>query len=37
LLRALAAAVAGLLSEADEVRDLATKAEPRLRELMEFR
>jgi hypothetical protein len=37
LLRALAAAIAGLLNEAHEVRDLATRAEPRLRELMEFR
>jgi hypothetical protein len=33
LLRALAAAVTGLLSETDEVRELAMKAEPHLREL----
>ncbi len=37
LLRALATAIAGLLNEAHEVRELATRAEPRLRELMEFR
>jgi len=36
LLRALGGAVSGLLNEAHEVRDLATKVEPRLRELMEF-
>ena len=37
LLRALGAAVAGLLNETHEVCDLATKVEPRLQELMEFR
>ena len=37
LLRALGVAVAGLLNEAHEVRDLATRVEPRLRELLEFR
>jgi hypothetical protein len=33
LLRALGSAVAGLLGEVDEVRDLAAKVEPQLREL----
>ncbi|MGH9142277.1 MAG: nucleotidyltransferase domain-containing protein [Thermoanaerobaculia bacterium] len=34
LLRALEAAVTGLLREADDVRELAAKTEPRLRELL---
>ena len=33
LLRALGAAVAGLLREADEARDVVAKVEPQLREL----
>ena len=33
LLRALGSAIAGLLREADEVRELAAKAEPELRTL----
>ena len=34
LLRALAAAVGALLREANDVRELATKVEPQLRELI---
>jgi hypothetical protein len=37
LLRALRGAIEGLLREADEVRDLAAKVEPQLRELLEIR
>jgi hypothetical protein len=36
LRRALTASIAGLLNESDEVQNVAAKAEPRLRELMEF-